>query len=78
MSILSNEKSVVGQQLGRDAHSGSSAGDLEEECEYRGDVHHFYRTVPQGVCSHLGNYLVSFFTAAWSMDPLQDVCLTFC
>ena len=33
MSILSNEKSVVGQQLGRDAHPGRSAGNLEEDCE---------------------------------------------
>lgn len=35
MSILSKEKSVGAQKLGRDAHPERSAGDLEEECEVR-------------------------------------------
>ena len=51
-----------------------------KECrhpEWGGDVSHLYRTVLPGLCLPLANYLVSFFTPDWSMDPPKDACATF-
>ena len=45
--------------------------------EYGGDVNHLYRRVLPGLCLSLANYLVSFFTSDWSIDPPQDVWATF-
>ena len=59
---------------------------LREECRcpewggawYGGGINHQYRTVLLGLCLPLANYLVSFFTPDWSMEPPQDACATFC
>ena len=45
--------------------------------QYGGDVNHLYRRVLPGLGLSLANYLVSFFTSDWSIDPPQDVQATF-
>ena len=41
------------------------------------DVNCLQRTILLGILLPLANYLVSFFTPDWSMDPYQYVCTTF-
>lgn len=43
----------------------------------RGDVNPSFRTILPGLWSPLSNYLVSFFTSDWSLNPPQDVGMTF-
>ena len=65
------------QKLGRKTHPESGVGVLDEKNEYGGDVNHLYRRVLPGLCLSLANYLVSFFTSDWSIDPPQDAWATF-
>ena len=75
VGIFSNEEERS-ETLGRPQAQGSR-GILGKE-QHRGDINHSYGTALLGLCFPLANYLVSFFTPDWSMDPPQDAYTTFC
>ena len=85
MGVLTNEEenstSETRQRYtsGKECRHSESGGAPEG-----GDVSHLHTAFLLGLClplanylvSALVNYLVSFFTPDWSMDPPQDACAT--
>ena len=47
-------------------------------CIGRQILYHWTTWEARGLCFHVANYLVSFFTTDWSLDPRQDGRATFC
>ena len=67
------------QKQGRKTHPERKGVGIppNEGAQWRGGLNHLSRTVLPGLCLHLANYLVSFFTPAWSQDPPQHACSIF-
>ena len=60
------------QKLGRDTPREWCGCPGWARMQYGGDVNHLYRRVLPGLGLSLANYLVSFFTPDWSLDPPRD------
>ena len=67
------------QKQGRKTHLERKGVGIppNEGAQWRGGLNHLSRTVLPGLCLHLANYLVSFFTPDWSQDPPQHACSIF-